>query len=73
LIAIPIGVISAYKQYSVFDQVGTLIAMVGYSVPTFFTGLLVIMIFSVKLNWFPSIYDTTHRVTDLESLWIQIK
>jgi peptide/nickel transport system permease protein len=73
LIAIPIGIVSAYKQYSIFDQAGTLITMVGYSVPTFFTGLLVIIIFSVKLNWFPSIYDTTHTVTNLASLWIQIK
>jgi peptide/nickel transport system permease protein len=73
LIAIPIGVISAYKQYSIFDQVGTLTAMVGFSVPTFFTGLLMIILFSVKLNWFPSIYNTTHKVTDLESLWVQIK
>jgi peptide/nickel transport system permease protein len=73
LIAIPIGVISAYKPYSIFDQVGTLFATVGYSVPTFFTGLLMIFIFSVKLNWFPSIYDTTHKVTDLDSLWIQFK
>ncbi len=73
LIAIPIGVISAYKQYSIFDQAGTLIATIGYSVPTFFMGLLLIIIFSVKLNWFPSIYDTTHTVTNLASLWIQIK
>ena len=73
LIAIPIGVISAYKQYSIFDQSGTIISMIGYSVPTFFTGLLFIIVFSVKLKWFPSIYDTTHTVTDLESLWVQIK
>jgi peptide/nickel transport system permease protein len=73
LIAIPIGVISAYKQYSIFDQAGTLISMIGYSVPTFFTGLLMIILFSVKLNWFPSIYDTTLKVTNLESLWAQIR
>ncbi|UCG22736.1 MAG: ABC transporter permease [Chloroflexota bacterium] len=73
LIAVPIGVISAYKQYSKFDQVGTFVAMIGYSVPTFFTGLLAIVIFSVVLKWLPSIYDTTHKVTDLESLWVQVK
>jgi peptide/nickel transport system permease protein len=73
VIAIPIGVISAYKQYSIFDQAGTFVAMIGFSVPTFFTGLLVIVIFSVHLHWFPSIYDTTHKVTDLDSLWVQIK
>ncbi|MEE9454957.1 MAG: ABC transporter permease [Paracoccaceae bacterium] len=73
LIAIPIGVISAYKQYSWFDQVGTFISMLGFSVPTFFTGLLMIVIFSVNLHWFPSIYDTTHKVTDWGSFVYQIK
>ncbi|WP_045389066.1 ABC transporter permease [Falsirhodobacter sp. alg1] len=62
LIAIPIGIISAYKQYSVFDQAGTFVSMIGYSVPPFFTGVLVIIIFSVNLGWFPSIYDTTLQV-----------
>jgi peptide/nickel transport system permease protein len=73
LIAIPIGVISAYKQYSVFDQTGTFVAMIGFSVPTFFTGLLCIIIFSVYLGWFPSIYDTTLKVTDFDSFLQQIK
>ncbi len=73
LIAIPIGVISAYRQYSIFDQIGTFISMIGFSVPTFFTGLVLIVIFSVTLGWLPSIYDTTHRVTDLSSFWFQVK
>ena len=73
LIAIPVGVISAYKQYSLFDNVGTFITMVGYSMPTFFTGLLAIVIFSVWLGWFPSFYDTTHEVTDWASFVFQIK
>ena len=73
LIAIPIGIISAYRQYSWFDQVGTFVSMIGFSVPTFFTGLLAIIVFSVSLQWLPSIYDTTHRVTDLSSFWVQIK
>jgi len=73
LIAVPIGVISAYKQYSIFDQIGTFISMIGFSVPTFFTGLLLIVIFSVTLGWLPSIYDTTHKVTDLPSFWFQVK
>ncbi len=73
LIAIPIGVISAYRQYSIFDQIGTFISMIGFSVPTFFTGLVLIVIFSVTLGWLPSIYDTTHKVTDLASFWFQVK
>lgn len=73
LIAVPVGVLSAYKQYSLFDQVGTFISMVGYSVPTFFLGLLMIIVFSVQLGWFPSFYDTTHDVTDWESFVVQVK
>ena len=73
LIAIPIGIYSAYKQYSVFDQVGTFVTMIGYSVPPFFTGVFVIVIFSVQLGWLPSIYDTTHTVVDWETFKIQLK
>jgi peptide/nickel transport system permease protein len=73
ILAIPIGIISAYKQYSVFDQVGTFIAMVGFSVPVFVTGVLLIIVFSVWLGWFPSIYDTTLRVTDWDSFVRQVK
>lgn len=73
LIAIPLGVISAYRQYSIFDQVATFISMVGFSVPTFFTGVLLIVIFSVNLGWFPSIYDTTHVVDSWSAFWFQVK
>ncbi len=73
LIAVPIGIVSAYRQYSWFDQVGTFVSMIGFSAPTFFTGLLMIIVFSVSLGWLPSIYDTTHRVTDLASFWVQVK
>lgn len=75
IIAIPVGVISAYRQYSWFDNTGTFFSMLGYSVPTFFTGLLAIVIFSVWLGWFPSFYKTTHTVslTDWSSIWFQIR
>ncbi|RVV96933.1 ABC transporter permease [Mesobaculum littorinae] len=73
LIALPIGIISAYRQYSIFDQIGTFVSMVGFSVPTFFTGVLLIVIFSVKLGWFPSIYDTTLVVNDWSSFVLQLK
>jgi peptide/nickel transport system permease protein len=71
LIALPIGIYSAYKQYSVFDQSGTFITMIGFSIPPFFTGPLLIVIFSVQLGWLPSIYDTTHVVTDWETFKVQ--
>jgi len=73
LIAMPIGIYSAYKQYSWFDNAGTFVTMVGFSVPPFFSGVLVIVIFSVQLGWFPSIYDTTHKVTDWNSFVVQLK
>lgn len=73
MLAIPIGVISAFKQYSVFDQIGTFVSMVGYSVPTFFTGVLLIVIFSSHLQWFPSIYDTNLVVNDWSSFVAQVK
>ena len=73
LIALPIGIYSAYRQYSWFDQAGTFFAMIGFSVPTFFTGVLLIIIFAVKLQWFPSIYDTTLKVTDWASFMKQVR
>ena len=73
LIALPIGIISAYKQYSVFDQTGTFVSMIGFSVPPFFSGVLLIVIFSVQLKWLPSIYDTTHVVTNWDTFIFQLK
>lgn len=72
-IALPIGIISAYRQYSWFDQIGTLVSMIGFSVPTFFTGVVLIVLFSVVLPWFPSLYDTTLQVTDWESFLAQLR
>ena len=73
LIALPIGIYSAYRQYSWFDQMGTFVSMVGFSVPPFFSGVLVIVIFSVQLGWFPSIYDTTLVVNSWDSFMLQLK
>jgi peptide/nickel transport system permease protein len=73
IIAIPIGVYSAYRQYSMFDNIGTIVTMIGYAVPTFFTGLLAIVIFSVWLDWFPSFYDTTLVVDSWDTFVLQVK
>lgn len=73
LIALPIGIYSAYRQYSWFDQMGTFVSMVGFSVPPFFSGVLVIVIFSVQLGWFPSIYDTTLVVDSWDSFVKQLQ
>ncbi|MEO1961195.1 MAG: ABC transporter permease, partial [Paracoccus sp. (in: a-proteobacteria)] len=73
MIAIPIGIVSAYKQYSWFDQLGTFVSMVGFSMPTFFTGVVLIIVFGVKLQWFPSVYDTTLVVRDWNSFLAQVR
>jgi peptide/nickel transport system permease protein len=73
LLAVPIGMVSAIKRYSIFDHMSTTFAFIGFSVPTFFTGLLLIIIFSVKLHWLPFIYDSTLKITNLATLGDQIK
>ena len=73
LIALPIGIYSAYRHYSVFDQAGTFVTMIGYSIPPFFTGPLVIVIFAVQLGWLPSTYDTVLRVVDWDTFVTQLR
>ena len=72
-LAVPIGIVSATRQYSAVDQAGGFVSMVGFSVPTFFTGNLLIMIFAVKLGWFPMVYDTRLVVNDWASLLAQLR
>lgn len=67
-IALPVGVISAVKPYSLFDHIATTFAFVGHSLPTFFTGLLFILLFSLHLEWLPFIYSTTIEANGLA--WI---
>jgi len=62
LVAIPLGVITAAKQYTWWDHVFTGLSFVGFSLPTFFTGVLLIIVFSVRLGWLPMVYD--QQVTD---------
>ena len=54
LVAIPIGVISATKKYSVFDYVVTVLAFLGISMPVFYIGLIFLYLFSAKFQIFPS-------------------
>ena len=55
-IALPVGVYAAMRPYSIFDQIANACAFIGFSLPTFFTGLLLILIFSVNLGWLPIVY-----------------
>lgn len=54
LIGIPIGIISAIKQYSALDSASMIFALIGVSMPVFWQGLMMILLFSVKLEWLPS-------------------
>lgn len=54
LIAIPLGILSALKPYSWLDYLTSFIGLSGVSIPTFFSGLVFIYIFSLKLGWLPS-------------------
>jgi peptide/nickel transport system permease protein len=53
LIAIPLGVISATKQYGIVDYTVAILAMTGISLPSFFFGAFLLRIFSIRLGWFP--------------------
>ena len=57
LVAIPVGVYAATRPYSIFDQLANTFAFIGFSLPTFFTGILFILVFSVKLDWLPFVYS----------------
>jgi peptide/nickel transport system permease protein len=56
LVAIPVGVYAATRPYSIFDQIASTFALIGFSLPTFFTGLLFILVFSIYLDWLPFVY-----------------
>lgn len=65
LLALPIGIYSATRPYSIFDQLATTFAFIGFSLPTFFTGLLFILLFSIYLGWLPFIYRSDIEATGL--------
>lgn len=54
LLGIPVGIISAKKQYTIFDNVAMVITLIGAASPAFWLGLMLVIIFSLKLGWFPS-------------------
>jgi ABC-type dipeptide/oligopeptide/nickel transport system permease component len=54
LVAIPVGIISAIRRNSILDHIGMTGALLGQSTPVFWLGIMLILIFSVTLQWFPS-------------------
>jgi peptide/nickel transport system permease protein len=73
LIAVPVGILAAVKPYSTFDQVASTFAYIGVAMPTFFNGLLLILLFSVKLRWLPFVFQDHVAGTGWVWLWAEIK
>lgn len=53
VVAVPIGVLSAARQYSIFDKLTTVFVFIGFSIPTFWLALLLMILFGIRLDWLP--------------------
>jgi peptide/nickel transport system permease protein len=73
LVAIPVGVYAAMRPYSIFDQIANALAFIGFSLPTFFTGILFILVFSVTLDWLPFVYTSDIDATGWHWLLAQVR
>ncbi|MGQ3356661.1 MAG: ABC transporter permease [Phreatobacter sp.] len=72
-IALPVGIYAATRPYSIFDQIANTFAFIGFSLPTFFTGLLFILVFSIWLDWLPFVYRSDITATGWRWYWEQIR
>ncbi|MBY0362141.1 MAG: ABC transporter permease [Phreatobacter sp.] len=72
-IALPVGIYAATRPYSIFDQIANTFAFIGFSLPTFFTGLLFILVFSIWLDWLPFVYRSDISATGWRWYWEQIR
>src|SRR5438552_17288227 len=73
VVAVPIGTLSALRPYSLFDQAATTFAFIGFSLPTFFTGLLFILLFSIHLDWLPFVYRADISATGSRWYWEHLR
>jgi peptide/nickel transport system permease protein len=73
VVALPVGVLAGTRPYSLFDQIANTLAFVGFSLPTFFTGLLLILVFSIQLDWLPFVYRADIDATGWRFYWEHIK
>src|SRR5437763_5015437 len=73
LIALPVGVFSATRPYSIFDQIANTLAFIGFSLPTFFTGILFILVFSIYLHWLPFVFRADLAATGWRWYWEEFR
>ncbi|MFO1079399.1 MAG: ABC transporter permease [Reyranellaceae bacterium] len=73
VVALPVGVLAGTRPYSIFDQIANTLAFVGFSLPTFFTGLLLILVFSIQLDWLPFVYRADIDATGWRFYWEHVK
>jgi peptide/nickel transport system permease protein len=73
MVALPVGIYSATRPYSLFDRIASTFAFIGFSLPTFFTGILFILIFSITLDWLPFVYRADVSATGWQWWWEHIK
>ena len=69
LVALPVGVLAAVRPYSTFDQVVSTFALMGFSLPTFFTGIILILVFSIQLDWLPFVFRADLPGSGLSWWW----
>ncbi len=72
-VALPVGILAAARPYSWFDRIASTLAFVGFSLPTFFTGVIFILFFSIYLGWFPFVYRSDLSATGLDWWWQQFR
>jgi len=73
MVALPVGVLAAVKPYSWFDRIASTIAFIGFSLPTFFTGVVFILFFSIYLGWLPFVYRSDISATGWQWWWEQFR
>ena len=72
-VALPVGILAAVKPYSWFDRIASTLAFVGFSLPTFLTGLVFILVFSIELGWLPFVFRADISATGWEWWWTHLK
>ena len=70
LIGVPIGILSAVRQYTIIDSITRVMALLGITMPSFWFALLLVLLFSVKLGWLPAsgLYGPAYYVLPIISI-----